>query len=376
MEVLNHTRRGAVTAALALSLSALVAGAASAQTPSQPSNPNPPAQNQGTNTGSGSSSGPSSLNPGGVQGRQSGTGEMGTPGSQTQGTPSGAAAQGNTATQGGSPAYRPAPGSSRVQVSSSNGLSSILARAQDMLRVARARQADAPSGARQSYKASAQALHHMLTTAGYGSSSSSALPALGTSTKTRGVSVSLSTMPVSSEQITQDIQTLRWMAKQGSHSGSGLSKADMQQVASLYATGAKEFFTGQLREALFQSPVTVSARNNAPIPDELPNTGAVLTRRPGENVPFPITLQQPNSGNDTANVLPGIVPAGDPSQLPPQGGPAAPVVPAGGPYIAPNVQFAPPVNYGGYLFGPSALILNGYAPTAGFNGIYPYVPFF
>jgi len=100
----------------------------------------------------------------------------------------------------------------------------VLDRAARMLGAARERQAGGPVGARQAYRSAEDALLQMFAAAGQ--NTPQAIPAgsgLGSLTPAQAV---------------QDIKALR--------------ARGMDRAANFYATAAKEFFTGQLREALLE----------------------------------------------------------------------------------------------------------------------------
>ena len=111
----------------------------------------------------------------------------------------------------------------------------IMSRAASLLLAAEARQKSAPGEAKESYKAAADALRELLT--------SNRLAPAG-----RAASVP----SVSSTQAADDIRTLRAAAK----SSTGNRMEMLNKSAALYATGTKEYFTGQLREALFDTNVS------------------------------------------------------------------------------------------------------------------------
>jgi hypothetical protein len=129
-------------------------------------------------------------------------------------------------------------GSSRAMASADLPASTraVMLRASTMLQAAQARQSGAAYGARQSYQAATSALRQAL--------------AAGRFTPTgTGTGDALTGLPVSSTQVAEDIRTLK-SAMQGA---TPAQSAALQRVVSLYATGAKEFFTGQLRDALFST---------------------------------------------------------------------------------------------------------------------------
>jgi len=97
----------------------------------------------------------------------------------------------------------------------------------------RANDKSLPDGSRASYRASATALRQALTAGGL----------RPRSTVGGGFDA------VSNAQLADDIHALRAAAS----STPGWRAANLNQVASLYATGAKEFYTGSLREALLST---------------------------------------------------------------------------------------------------------------------------
>ena len=160
----------------------------------------------------------------------------------------------------------------------------IMNRAATLLRIAESRQNTAPGGAKESYRASAQALRQLL-------SSAHLAPGLGSGT-------GLASAPsVSSTQVGDDIRTLRASAK----SSRGSQMALLTKAASLYATGTKEYFTAQLREALFDGNVTTApvvirgSRSNAAQASGMSGT----TRRRGNGGTLPSgIIQNPPSGQE------------------------------------------------------------------------------
>lgn len=377
----------AAAAVAAASLTTAVIPAAAQE--SGTAQPPAPAGQSGSNSGGGQetgTSGPSNLNPGGVQGRPNGgQGVFSGAGSQVQGTPNGAAAQGNSAAGGGSvpasgngTAARTSGANSRISVTTSNALTPIINRAQDMLRVADSRKIDAPGGAASSYSKSARALRQMLSAAGYGTAASSALSARGSGVN----AASMSSMPVSSDLVTEDIRVLRSLSRQpGSRAQSGgMSKAQIDRVASLYATGSKEFFTAQLRDALFESPVQVTVRRNGSRV-EGPSSGQGGGRRPevgtaaavrGDrpNVPFPVTLQQPQQQQPMQGEMQGGMEQGaNGEQFPSNAAAASQPGPGQGTVVTGNTPGAPTVP--GTVVPPGA---NPSFPLGQANNFQQYFP--
>lgn len=123
----------------------------------------------------------------------------------------------------------------------------VMERAAMVYQAAQARATRAPESAQQSYRMAADAMKQALSAGRLASTGSApfndARSAYG--------------MPISSTQVADDIRVLRAASK----NATGSQAAMLQKIASLYATGAKEFFTGQLREALLGdlSPKTVIA---------------------------------------------------------------------------------------------------------------------
>lgn len=111
----------------------------------------------------------------------------------------------------------------------------IMIRAAVMLEAAQARQQYAPGGARMSYRAAAAALRQALAAGHY------AGPSLASS------STSPAGLPMTASEIAADIQSI----KSARANATPAQSAALMRVATFYATGAKEFFTGQLRDALF-----------------------------------------------------------------------------------------------------------------------------
>lgn len=232
-----------------LAIGALMSGvpASAQQAPNNTNNTNNQTQNNNTtNTPNTNNTGTSNQN-------SEGASQGGQITNKTIGTPTGAAEAVETrvngqrssqSNQGAMSSTNSANGMNGAAGMDNGGVTygnatSVLERAAEMLRASRMKLADAPSGARQSYQSATNALTQMFRA--YGVSANGA-------TSGRGVNVTAS-------QAAADVQTLRALAK-NNRSGK------MQQAASLYATGAKEFFTGQLREALFSSTPNVVLRGD------------------------------------------------------------------------------------------------------------------
>ncbi len=235
---------------------------------------------------------------------------------QTVGTPTGAAAATATATNGqaaqtnrnNAQNSRGASGTNNTNGrNAANGSLSaplgnanpVLERAAEMLREARMRMADAPSGARQSYQSSVNAFTQLFRA--YGVSADGTMSG-------RGVNVTAS-------QAADDVRTLRSVAK-NNRSGK------MNQAASFYATGAKEFFTAQLREALYNATPTVTVRGD----------GRPSTRRNSRaNAP----AMNARTGNASSAVQGGETGIVDPNAAPidPNANPNVVVPPTGVPEV-------------------------------------------
>jgi len=238
----------------------------------------------------------------------------------------------------------------------------VMQRAARMLASARARAANAPEGARQSYQAAVTALQDLLA-AGRFSSSAASAAGMG----------SAMNLPVSSTQVAEDIRLLRSasMGTTNSNQASVLNRA-----ASLYATGVKEFITGELRDALLDvhpsiSPFaatgqglrhngTVSAAEQARRASANRQGGVIMpdgTVAPGatglqQNLPGPPLAVGATASGVVTTPIGGVVPAVPPVVVvDPNAVPAPPVVvvppatapaPTGAPAPAPPSNGAPP----------------------------------
>ncbi len=129
----------------------------------------------------------------------------------------------------------------RVRAGSVPGaIEPIMVRAATLYQYSVSRQTTAPGEAKDSYRAAAQAFKQLLAT--------------NRSTATSGGSTRVAP-PVSSFQVSDDIRTLRASAK----ASKGAQMESLNKAASLYATAAKEYFTAQLREALYDNTVGTMA---------------------------------------------------------------------------------------------------------------------
>jgi hypothetical protein len=210
----------------------------------------------------------------------------------------------------------------------------IMNRIAALLQASQARTASRlPSGARASYTAAASAFHQALM-AGRMSASGSA-PANGAL--------------VSSLQVTDDIQTLR-MAAQQSH---GRQAGALTQIASLYATGAKEFFTGELRLALLG---TGGARGTA---IAISGSGASSERRSGtaSSSELPKAPGYPNEGHGGGGGV--IQPDGTVGPDPNQGLPGTPLPTAPLGNIPPIVTAPIGPFYDGGVIIPNTPVITG-----------------
>ena len=195
----------------------------------------------------------------------------------------------------------------------------IMSRVATLLLVSEDRQKTAPEGARASYKAAADALRELLT-------SNRLAPGAGAGGSIR------SAPSVSSTQAANDVRTLRAAAK----SSTGSKMEMLTKAASLYATGAKEYFTGQLREALFDTNVTAG-------PAVLRGSGGSGGRRRAGNNQQGGVIQNPPSFYDST---------------PPSVGPTV-----GGPLTTPGTTVIAPT-LGGVVNGPVIVPVPGGSPVA------------
>jgi hypothetical protein len=203
----------------------------------------------------------------------------------------------------------------------------ILNRAAEMAQRSRYRQRYAPAGAKKSYSNAESALRAALKTARMSTSSSlNNASAWQTS--------------VSSAQAAEDIRTLRETAK----SATPQRAAMLRKVASLYATGSKEFFTAQLREALLETDAErIVIRNNG-------NNGYGRASSASQPAPWP---KAPASARNTVGSPPNnSAPPTLDQVAPPPGVPGS-----GG--VAPNVIITPVVP-NGVVISPNVIV----TPTA------------
>lgn len=216
-----------------------------------------------------------------------------------RGTNTGAAAASGTSVNG----RRGGTRSSATPVTVYGNASSILTRAAEMMRESRLRASNAPTGARESYLAATRSFERMFRA--YGASSSASATGRGTS--------------VTSGQAADDVRTLR--------------ASKRTQVASLYATGAKEFFTAQLREALL-GPSTlppIVLRGNRR------NSGRTYTAG-SQNGTAASAVQQPDQNGVDPNTT-------DPNSFPVVNSPVSPfqTLPGGAVTITPGNTIVSPV---------------------------------
>lgn len=223
----------------------------------------------------------------------------------------------------------------------------VLLRAATMLQAARARQNRAPFGARQSYMASASALRQALAAGRFSAPSG------------YGSSISPAGLPMTSSEIAGDIQ----MLKNARANATPAQSAALQRIATLYATGAKEFFTGQLRDALFTN--------------DIGSTGTIAIRggNSGQTTGTATSAELAPRGAYGKTVAPrgaqkgGIIQS-DGSVVPPNAAPTVPnvgstpgaVVPANNPVSA-DVTNAAPLNVAPTAVPLGANPLNPVAPV-------------
>ncbi|MBC8137530.1 MAG: hypothetical protein H8F28_16735 [Fibrella sp.] len=207
------------------------------------------------------------------------------------------------------------------------GMQGLLQRASQYQQAASVRGNIGPTAVRVSYSAANQAFGDLLRT-------------IGTSAPNNGI-VSNSTdraLIVSSEQAANDVRLLKSAARQAK---SADEENRLKKAASLYATGAKEFLTAQLREALLETDVAppVVVRGNArdadaatraqtqpppapvapapkqpapaPVPDPAPAPNPNPAPMPNPNpapAPVPDPNPQPNPAPDPNNPPPAPAP--------------------------------------------------------------------
>lgn len=195
---------------------------------------------------------------------------------------------------------------SNTRNTATTDLTPILLRAANLRRIAQDRASDSstPSAARTSYRAAAEAFSRFQTAARSSGVSS------GNGRQGEFVSIS-------SAQAEQDIRTLRLAAREaGGTNVSESSAARAQSLAELYAAGTREFFTAQLRVALYGA---------------VPAQGTVVIRG--------LPVVDPNNPN---NNVPGFE-----NQTPPQYlTPGVPVVPGSAVRPFPNYGYGTGYNYG------------------------------
>lgn len=208
-------------------------------------------------------------------------------------------------------------GSGSSITNNTQGLQSLLQRASQFQRAASIRGNTGPSAVRVSYGAANQAFGDLLRTIG-----TSSPPGDMGATSDR-------VLNVTSEQAAGDVRLLRSAARQAK---SADEENRLKKAASLYATGAKEFLTAQLREALLETDVAppVVVRGNAQQAD-------AATRALNQPPPAPAPAPRQPDPNPAPNPNPNPVPNPAPAPIP---APAPDPNPA--PMPAPNPQPLPP----------------------------------
>lgn len=195
----------------------------------------------------------------------------------------------------------------------------IMVRAATLYQYAQSRQTTAPGEAKEAYRNAAQAFRQMLAT--------------NRSAATAGGNTRVAP-PVSSFQVSDDIRTLRASAK----ASKGAQMEMLNKAASFYATAAKEYFTAQLREALYDNTVGTTAGRPVYTPGRRrpanPNVQGGVVQNP------PSVYDQPGAGGNPALV----------------GAPAVgtPVVDPGTTVIAPVVGVG-----GGVITAPGTVVTPG-----------------
>jgi len=227
---------------------------------------------------------------------------------------------------------------------SAPGIQPVLERAATFQRASQIRLAQAPSGAKTSYSAAHQAFGDLLTS-------------LGANVRSGVDPVSASDMPtVSSQQAAADVRLLKSAAMRAKDVTEGNL---LRKAASLYATGAKEYLTGQLREALLET--STSAATPVVLRGDPREADAAMERMkkasqpapPASKPPAPPTPGQnpPAPPSQPATTPPGIPPANPPTQpnqpptnppAPPSNPPAPPSNPPTDPTVPPPSQPNPP----------------------------------
>ncbi len=214
-------------------------------------------------------------------------------------------------------------------------LAGAMRRAGAMRQAARLRARNSPSQARASYQAAEASLSGI-------SSNYSA---------TSGGGFSLS-----APQAAGDIRAIQSAARRARQSGQTREASRLRTMATRYAAGARAFFTGELREALF-APAALPAvviRGDSRAAANARATAATLPRRRRGN-----TNNQPAADDASAAPLPDaasgrtpppvILPANGPIVVNPPGAPRAPGLPSQPPIIVqdpggtPDVIVQPPI---------------------------------
>jgi len=234
-------------------------------------------------------------------------------------------------------------GNTNITMSNGSTLQPILQRAAQFQQAAIARGNSGPTAVRVSYSAANQAFGDLLR-------------AIGGRAPTTGIAASSSdrTLNLSSEQAANDVRFLKSAARQAK---SADEENRLKKAASLYATGAKEFLTAQLREALLESDVAapVVVRGNAseadaatraqnqpppaPAPRKpAPNPNPAPVPNPNPN-PAPVPNPNPNPAPNPApvpNPAPAPNPQPDPNPAPQPADPNNPPAPAPNPTVPQN----------------------------------------
>lgn len=219
----------------------------------------------------------------------------------------------------------------------------VMERAAMVYQAAQARVTRAPESAQQSYRMAADAMKQALSAGRFAS----------TGTAPFNDARSAYGLPISSTQVADDIRVLRAASK----NATGSQAAMLQKIAGLYATGVKEFFTAQLREALLGdlSPKTVIAvratgtatsaarRNSNAQGGVLQPDGSVV---PGNQIPSslpnPYSSVAPNNPLTTGALAPPIVGSGVVGSGVIVSAPTIPVVPTGTVVTTPVAPVAVP----------------------------------
>jgi len=204
------------------------------------------------------------------------------------------------------------------------GLQPVLQRAADLQRASQLRVNQAPSGARISYSAAHQAFGDLLSTLG--------------APNQWGVANANSMPVVSSQQAADDVRLLRSAANRAKdiNEGNRLKKA-----AQLYATGAKEYLTGQLREALLETGTSAPAVVLRGDPKEADAVTKDLTAPPPPKQPAPPPVP-PTPPQPAPNPLPPVPPPPAPNPVPDPNQPAPNLPPNPLPAPQPNPVPNPP----------------------------------